>query len=109
MEQTPGLCSPDSSTFTAFVKVSVESGSSTLVTFAAIPMISGAIPIKIRLYDFNNNREPDAIEKSLNVWVSHWIECACFSWGADGYGTGSLGESAQERFSGYHYFMGINQ
>uniref|UniRef100_A0A8C4ZCH1 Uncharacterized protein n=1 Tax=Gadus morhua TaxID=8049 RepID=A0A8C4ZCH1_GADMO len=69
MEQTPGLCSPGSSTFTAFMNVSVESGSSTLVTFAAIPMISGAIPIKIRLYDFNNNREPDAIEKSLNVWV----------------------------------------
>ncbi|XP_056449071.1 complement C4-like isoform X1 [Gadus chalcogrammus] len=69
MEQTPGLCSPGSSTFTAFVNVSVESGSSTLVTFAAIPMISGAIPIKIRLYDFNNNREPDAIEKSLNVWT----------------------------------------
>uniref|UniRef100_A0A8C5F6K7 Uncharacterized protein n=1 Tax=Gadus morhua TaxID=8049 RepID=A0A8C5F6K7_GADMO len=69
MEQTPGLCSPGSSTFTAFMNVSVESGSSTLVTFAAIPMISGAIPIKIRLYDFNNNREPDAIEKSLNVWT----------------------------------------
>uniref|UniRef100_A0A8C5BZ65 Uncharacterized protein n=1 Tax=Gadus morhua TaxID=8049 RepID=A0A8C5BZ65_GADMO len=88
MEQTPGLCSPDSSTFTAFVKVSVESGSSTLVTFAAIPMISGAIPIKIRPYDIINRWQPDAIEKSLNVWVSQWIECACFSWGADGYGTG---------------------
>ncbi|CAL8299205.1 unnamed protein product [Gadus morhua 'NCC'] len=69
MEQTPGLCSPDSSTFTAFVKVSVESGSSTLVTFAAIPMISGAIPIKIRLYDIINRWQPDAIEKSLNVWT----------------------------------------
>uniref|UniRef100_A0A8C5D0A4 Anaphylatoxin-like domain-containing protein n=1 Tax=Gadus morhua TaxID=8049 RepID=A0A8C5D0A4_GADMO len=69
MEQTPGLCSPDSSTFTAFVKVSVESGSSTLVTFAAIPMISGAIPIKIRPYDIINRWQPDAIEKSLNVWT----------------------------------------
>uniref|UniRef100_A0A8C4Z9U2 Uncharacterized protein n=1 Tax=Gadus morhua TaxID=8049 RepID=A0A8C4Z9U2_GADMO len=93
MEQTPGLCSPGSSTFTAFVNVSVESGASTLVTFTAVPMKSGAIPIKIRLYDIINGWEPDAIEKSLNVWVSQWIECACFSWGADGYGTGSLGES----------------
>ncbi|XP_056448292.1 LOW QUALITY PROTEIN: complement C3-like [Gadus chalcogrammus] len=69
MEQTPGLCSPGFSAFKAFVKVSVESGSSTLVTFAAVPMISGAIPIKIRLYDIINGWQPDAIEKSLNVWT----------------------------------------
>uniref|UniRef100_A0A8C4ZCD4 Anaphylatoxin-like domain-containing protein n=1 Tax=Gadus morhua TaxID=8049 RepID=A0A8C4ZCD4_GADMO len=69
MEQTPGLCSPGSSTFTAFVNVSVESGASTLVTFTAVPMKSGAIPIKIRLYDIINGWEPDAIEKSLNVWT----------------------------------------
>ena len=73
MEQTPGLCSPGSSTSVAFVNVTVESRSSTLVSFAAVPMNSGAIPIKIRLYDFIKNTEPDAIEKSLNVRVSQWI------------------------------------
>ncbi|CAL8249455.1 unnamed protein product [Boreogadus saida] len=69
MEQTPGLCSPGSSTFTAFMNVSVESESSTLVTFTAVPMMSGTIPIKIRLYDIINRWEPDAIEKILNVWT----------------------------------------
>ena len=73
MEQAPGLCSPGSSSFAAFVNVTVGNHSSTLVSFAAVPMKSGPIPIKIRVYDFRNNEELDAIEKNLNVWVSQWI------------------------------------
>ncbi|KAK0153540.1 Complement C3 [Merluccius polli] len=63
MEQAPGLCSTASS----FVNISVNPESSQLVTFAAVPMMSGAIPIKIRLFDINRRRETDAIEKNLNV------------------------------------------
>ncbi|CAL8286667.1 unnamed protein product [Merluccius merluccius] len=63
MEQVPGLCSTASS----FVNISVNPESSQLVTFAAVPMMSGAIPIKIRLFDIDRRRETDAIEKNLNV------------------------------------------
>ncbi|KAG7273242.1 hypothetical protein CRUP_001338, partial [Coryphaenoides rupestris] len=69
MEQVPGLCSPGSVTLAAFVNVSVAPESSELVTFAAVPMTNGDIPIKIRLYDITKGRETDAVEKSLNVWT----------------------------------------
>uniref|UniRef100_A0A7N6AJJ2 Complement 4B (Chido blood group) n=1 Tax=Anabas testudineus TaxID=64144 RepID=A0A7N6AJJ2_ANATE len=67
MEQTEGLCSPGSATTTAFVNITVEGLSSQFVTFSAVPMKSGSIPIKIRLYDIENERGIDAIEKTLNV------------------------------------------
>lgn len=70
MEQTEGLCSPGSATTTAFVNITVEGLSSQFVTFSAVPMKSGSIPIKIRLYDIENERGIDAIEKTLNVRVS---------------------------------------
>jgi len=74
MEQVPGLCSPGSATLAAFVNVSVAPESSELVTFAAVPMRSGDIPIKIRLYDITRGRETDAVEKNLNVQVNGWMD-----------------------------------
>nr|XP_043890779.1 complement C4-B [Solea senegalensis] len=67
MEQTEGLCSPGSATTAAFVNITVKSESSQFVSFSAAPMVSGQIPIKIRLYDIINEVGIDAIEKSLNV------------------------------------------
>lgn len=70
MEQSEGLCSPGSATSTSFVNVTVDPQSSKFVSFSAVPMVTGSIPIKIRLYDMENNMGIDAVEKSLNVLVS---------------------------------------
>uniref|UniRef100_A0A3B3ZXH9 Uncharacterized protein n=1 Tax=Periophthalmus magnuspinnatus TaxID=409849 RepID=A0A3B3ZXH9_9GOBI len=70
MAQSEGLCSPGSATSVSFVNVTVSPDSSQTVTFSAVPMRSGSIPIQIRLYDINKESELDAIEKILNVWVS---------------------------------------
>lgn len=70
MEQNEGLCSPGSATTTAFVNVTVEPESSQFVTFSAVPMVTGSTPIKIRLYDIENEMGIDAVEKTLNVLVS---------------------------------------
>ncbi|XP_076594325.1 complement C4-B [Chaetodon auriga] len=67
MEQTEGLCSPGSATTTAFVNITVEPESSQVVSFSAVPMIIGSIPIKIRLYDMENEAGIDAVQKTLNV------------------------------------------
>uniref|UniRef100_A0A3B3ZX95 Uncharacterized protein n=1 Tax=Periophthalmus magnuspinnatus TaxID=409849 RepID=A0A3B3ZX95_9GOBI len=69
MAQSEGLCSPGSATSVSFVNVTVSPDSSQTVTFSAVPMRSGSIPIQIRLYDINKESELDAIEKILNVWV----------------------------------------
>ncbi|KAM7383630.1 hypothetical protein PAMP_003265 [Pampus punctatissimus] len=69
MEQTEGLCSPGSATTTAFVNITVEPKTSQFVSFSAVPMVSGSIPIKIRLYDMENEWGIDAIEKPLNVLI----------------------------------------
>ncbi|XP_029360066.1 complement C4-B isoform X2 [Echeneis naucrates] len=68
MEQTEGLCSPGSATNTGFVNITVKPQSSQFVSFSAVPMVTGSIPIKIRLYDIENEMGIDAIEKILNVW-----------------------------------------
>uniref|UniRef100_A0A4W6D2J7 Complement C4B (Chido/Rodgers blood group) n=1 Tax=Lates calcarifer TaxID=8187 RepID=A0A4W6D2J7_LATCA len=68
MEQTEGLCSPGSATTAAFVNITVEPESSQFVSFSAVPMVIGSIPIKIRLYDIENEMGTDAVEKTLNVW-----------------------------------------
>lgn len=73
MEQTEGLCSPGSATTTAFVNITVEPQSSQFVIFSAVPMVTGSIPIKIRLYDIENDFGIDAVEKTLNVLVSDRI------------------------------------
>lgn len=70
MEQSEGLCSPGSATSTGFVNITVEPESSQLVSFSAVPMVTGSIPIKIRLYDMENEYGIDAVEKPLNVMVS---------------------------------------
>ena len=70
MEQTEGLCSPGSATTTSFVNITVEPESSQFVSFSAVPMVTGSIPIKIRLYDIENEMGIDAVEKTLNVRVS---------------------------------------
>ncbi|KAM4600956.1 complement C4-B [Polymixia lowei] len=67
MEQSPGLCSPGSATSTSFVNITLAPQSSQFVTFSAVPMATGTIPIKIRLYDIEFDRGIDAIEKILNV------------------------------------------
>lgn len=72
MEQSEGLCSPGSATSTSFVNIAVEPQSSKFVSFSAVPMVTGSIPIKIRLYDVKNNMGIDAVEKTLNVWVSEY-------------------------------------
>uniref|UniRef100_A0A3B3ZWR5 Uncharacterized protein n=1 Tax=Periophthalmus magnuspinnatus TaxID=409849 RepID=A0A3B3ZWR5_9GOBI len=69
MAQSEGLCSPGSATSVSFVNVTVSPDSSQTVTFSAVPMRSGSIPIQIRLYDINKESELDAIEKILNVWT----------------------------------------
>lgn len=70
MEQSEGLCSPGSATSTSFVNITVEPQSSKFVHFSAVPMVTGSIPIKIRLYDIENELGIDAVEKTLNVLVS---------------------------------------
>ncbi|XP_071372165.1 complement C4-B [Centroberyx affinis] len=74
MEQSKGLCSPGSATSTAFVNITVEPQSSSFVSFSAVPMVTGTIPIKIRLYDIEQERGIDAIEKTLNVWTEGIVQ-----------------------------------
>lgn len=70
MEQTEGLCAPGSATATTYVTVNLEPQSSQFVTFSVVPMVTGAIPIKIRLFNIGEELGIDAIEKTLNVLVS---------------------------------------
>ncbi|XP_030606146.1 complement C4-like [Archocentrus centrarchus] len=67
MEQTEGLCSPGSATTASYVNITLQPQSSQFVSFSAVPMVIGSIPIKIRLYDMENEQGIDAIEKNLNV------------------------------------------
>uniref|UniRef100_A0AAZ3PT90 Complement 4B (Chido blood group) n=1 Tax=Oncorhynchus tshawytscha TaxID=74940 RepID=A0AAZ3PT90_ONCTS len=67
MERNDKLCSPGSSSIKTYVNITVEAHSSKAVTFSAVPMETGPIPIKIRLYDIENEDGSDAIEKILNV------------------------------------------
>uniref|UniRef100_A0A669E1D4 Complement C4B (Chido/Rodgers blood group) n=1 Tax=Oreochromis niloticus TaxID=8128 RepID=A0A669E1D4_ORENI len=67
MEQTEGLCSPGSATTSSYVNITLKPQSSQFVSFSAVPMVAGSIPIKIRLYDMENSFGIDAIEKTLNV------------------------------------------
>ncbi|XP_030606150.1 complement C4-B-like [Archocentrus centrarchus] len=67
MEQTEGLCSPGSATTASYVNITLQPRSSQFVSFSAVPMKTGSIPIKIRLYDMENAWGIDAIENNLNV------------------------------------------
>lgn len=70
MQQTEGLCTPGSATTSAFVNITVQPSSSQFVTFSAVPMVAGLVPIKMSIYDIDNELGLDAIEKNLNVKVS---------------------------------------
>uniref|UniRef100_A0A3P8XQE1 Anaphylatoxin-like domain-containing protein n=1 Tax=Esox lucius TaxID=8010 RepID=A0A3P8XQE1_ESOLU len=70
MVQNEKLCSPGSGSLKTYVNVTVEPHSSKAVTFTAVPMETGFVPIIIRLYDKENEVGSDAIEKTLNVRVS---------------------------------------
>uniref|UniRef100_A0A4W5PZF4 Complement C4B (Chido/Rodgers blood group) n=1 Tax=Hucho hucho TaxID=62062 RepID=A0A4W5PZF4_9TELE len=70
MEKNDKLCSPGSSSMKTYVNITVEAHSSKAVTFSAVPMETGPIPIKIRLYHIENEDGSDAIEKILDVRVT---------------------------------------
>ncbi|XP_024123084.2 complement C4-B isoform X1 [Oryzias melastigma] len=67
MEQTEGLCSPASATQSSFVRTVVKPHSSKFVSFSAVPMVTGSIPIKIRLFDIEAEWGIDAVQKNLLV------------------------------------------
>uniref|UniRef100_A0A671R434 Complement C4-like n=1 Tax=Sinocyclocheilus anshuiensis TaxID=1608454 RepID=A0A671R434_9TELE len=69
MEQVDGLCSPGSASSSSAVRISLEPQSSQTVTFPAIPMKIGEIPITIELYEAEEEEKMrvDAIQKMLLV------------------------------------------
>uniref|UniRef100_A0A3Q2TB46 Complement C4B (Chido/Rodgers blood group) n=1 Tax=Fundulus heteroclitus TaxID=8078 RepID=A0A3Q2TB46_FUNHE len=67
MEQTKGLCSPVSATTSSYSEITVKNASSQFVSFSVVPMVTGSLPIKIRLYDVENEMGIDALEKNLKV------------------------------------------
>lgn len=71
MQQVDGLCSPGSASSSSAVQISLEPQSSQTVTFPAIPMKIGEIPITIELYEIeeDENMRVDAIQKMLLVKV----------------------------------------
>ncbi|XP_073728066.1 complement C4-B isoform X2 [Misgurnus anguillicaudatus] len=64
MRQADGLCSPGTS---SYVTINLDPESSQTVTFSAIPMKTGEIPIIIELYDIESKSPMDAIQKMLLV------------------------------------------
>lgn len=71
MQQVDGLCSPGSASSSSAVQISLEPQSSQTVTFPAIPMKIGEIPITIELYEIEEDEKMrvDAIQKMLLVKV----------------------------------------
>uniref|UniRef100_A0A672KKA6 Complement C4-like n=1 Tax=Sinocyclocheilus grahami TaxID=75366 RepID=A0A672KKA6_SINGR len=69
MEHVDGLCSPGSASSSSAVRISLEQQSSQTVTFPAIPMKIGEIPITIELYEVEEEEKMrvDAIQKMLLV------------------------------------------
>ncbi|XP_048117013.1 LOW QUALITY PROTEIN: complement C4-B [Alosa alosa] len=67
MKQVDGLCSPAAKTANSYQNIRVENASSLVVTFTAVPMTLGSIPIIIQLYDREHELGVDAIEKMLSV------------------------------------------
>lgn len=70
VEQTEGLCSPNSANKKSYTEITVMKQSSRFISLTVVPMVTGSIPIKIRLYDTELMMGIDAIEKSLQVQVS---------------------------------------
>ncbi|KAK3551289.1 hypothetical protein QTP70_013944 [Hemibagrus guttatus] len=67
MKQVEGLCSPGALSTDSYLNVSLASGSSETVTFSAVPLMEGEIPITIQLYDKEFDSGVDAIQKILLV------------------------------------------
>uniref|UniRef100_A0A8C0YE72 Complement C4B (Chido/Rodgers blood group) n=1 Tax=Cyprinus carpio carpio TaxID=630221 RepID=A0A8C0YE72_CYPCA len=68
-EVLDGLCSPGSASSSSAVQISLEPQSSQTVTFPAVPMKIGEIPISIELYEVEEEEKlrVDAIQKMLLV------------------------------------------
>lgn len=69
MRQVDGLCSPGSATSSSSVRFSLKPASSQTVTFPAVPLVTGEIPVTIAIYDIEEKIEVDAIQKILLVKV----------------------------------------
>lgn len=71
MQQVEGLCSPGSASSSSAVRISLQPQSSQTVTFPAVPMKIGEIPIIIELYEDEEEEKfrVDAIQKMLLVMV----------------------------------------
>nr|BAB03285.1 complement C4-2 [Cyprinus carpio] len=69
MQKVDGLCSPGSASSSSAVQISLEPQSSQTVTFPAVPMKIGEIPISIELYEVEEEEKlrVDAIQKMLLV------------------------------------------
>ncbi|KAF5901104.1 complement C4-like, partial [Clarias magur] len=67
MKQVDGLCSPGASSSNSHVPITVAGGSSETVTFTAVPLKDGEIPITIQLYNTEFMLGVDAIQKTLLV------------------------------------------
>lgn len=67
MREAEGLCSPGTS---RSVTIHLDPESSQTVTFSAVPMVTGGIPISIELYEIESRTPMDAIKKILLVKVS---------------------------------------
>lgn len=70
MKKVDGLCSPGSASSSSTVRISLEQQSSQTVTFPAVPMVTGQIPITIELYEDEKNKTKVAsVQKMLLVKV----------------------------------------
>ncbi|XP_050986493.1 complement C4-B [Labeo rohita] len=69
MKQVDGICSPGSASSSSAVQISLGPQSSQTVTFPAVPMNIGEIPITIELFEVEENQKTrvDAIQKILLV------------------------------------------
>lgn len=71
MKEVKGLCSPSAKS--SYISVSVDAKSSVTVTFSAVPMITGEIPVLIQVLDTDFKDGVDAIQKMLLV-VTEGVE-----------------------------------
>ncbi|XP_048882908.1 complement C4-B isoform X2 [Brienomyrus brachyistius] len=67
MKPVDGLCSPGSASTLSYLNVTVSSGTSQTVTFPAVPMVNGKIPITLSVFDKEEEMVLDTIEKELLV------------------------------------------
>ncbi|KAJ8290147.1 hypothetical protein GJAV_G00009260, partial [Gymnothorax javanicus] len=81
MKSEEGLCSPGSASILSYLNVTVPPGSAKTVTFSAVPMVTGKIPVTLLLYDKDWEMGQDAIEKKLLVvpeGIEMREEMSCF-------------------------------